>query len=87
MAVLLQLYAIRAAHRSLIGIEAPPELAAVHAALTDATADCDQATVYMASGIDNLSSDDIDTANVLITSCGKKLSLAAKMLKDYQTQP
>ncbi len=81
-----QLWNLHAAVQTLAGIDAPPEMAAIHAALLDATADCERITEHIKSYSDLSSKDSVDSANFLIRSCGNKLYSALEMLKDYQAQ-
>ena len=49
----------------------------------DATADCALATEYVASGIDNFSEEDIETASSLMNNCGEKMIKPVEMMSEY----
>jgi len=77
----IQISAIHQIHYKLSTMNVPPELADVHAAILSATADCDHATEHLATGIDNLSVPDMETASTLITNCGEKMKIPLEMLQ------
>ncbi len=82
MSVAFQVVTIRDAHRKLSEMTPPAELADVHSAILDATADCNHSTDHLASGIDNLNAADLQEATDLIKSCGDKMNIPLKMLQD-----
>jgi LysM repeat protein len=81
--VALQLAIIQVTHQELEDMDVPPEMQEVHAAVLEATADCALSTDYLASGIDNFSTDDIEAGASLMESCGEKMQKPLEMVNDY----
>jgi hypothetical protein len=69
-----------------MAMNVPPEMEGVHAAVLDATGDCYKAMDYLVSGLDNLSTDDLEMAGGLTAQCGEKLSVPTEMMEAYMAE-
>lgn len=65
---------MRAAHETLSGITPPADLESLHLRITDATEDCNDATVMLARGLDNIDPALINEAGALIIRCTDKMN-------------
>lgn len=83
--VALQVTLIRSTHEELLEMDVPTEMTEVHAAVLDATADCNTSMDYLVSGIDNLNTNEIEMASTYMVQCSEKLPKAASLMEEYVT--
>jgi hypothetical protein len=74
---------IRMGHRDLVGLTPPPDGAALHAAIIDATADCDTSMELLARGVDARDAAQISEATALMQSCNTKLGDAYPLMEAF----
>jgi uncharacterized protein YjbI with pentapeptide repeats len=84
--VATQMAIIRVMHEELEKMNVPPQMEITHAAILDATGDCNASMDYLARGIDNMSTSDLDTANDLMISCSEKIPRAKRLFEEYMAQ-
>lgn len=72
----VQMVRIHQAHQALLDLDVPPKLGALRAAVLSATSDCNASVDKLASGIDMNRESDIESAGILMRSCGSKASKA-----------
>lgn len=68
-------------HKQLQAIQPPASMQGVHAALLDATGDCNEAMTHLTKGIDAVSESELRTASTLMRSCGNKTSAVTQQLR------
>ena len=80
-ALITQMAIVRASHTRLIAIQAPPEAAPLHAAVTAATQKCSAAMMLLAEGIDNSDAATVQQAAGLMQACAAGIKTAGEQAK------
>jgi hypothetical protein len=70
--VVTNIVVIRQAHQTLSNIVPPEDMGELHAALLEATGDCNDASQLLATGLGNVSTEDLEQGLALMRSCGQK---------------
>jgi hypothetical protein len=81
--IAVELVAIQYVHRTLSEMNIPPEIADIHATLLQGTSRCDEATHLIASGLDNISVDDLNLANARMSECRDGITASGQQLIEY----
>lgn len=82
----VQVTLIQLTHNELTAMEVPAEMTEIHAAVLDATGDCNTSMDYLVSGIDNLSIEAAETASAYMIQCSEKLPRVAELMEEYVAQ-
>jgi hypothetical protein len=77
---------VQSGHAVIVKMNVPPKIKPLHSAVVAATTDCNAAMGKLASGIDNLSTRDIQAGGVLMRSCGQKIKDAQPELDTLRAQ-
>lgn len=78
--VAMEIVNIRTAHTALLAIQAPPTMQGVHSQTISASAECNDATYLLASGLDTMSASLLDETAQKIAACGAGLQAAMASL-------
>lgn len=68
---------IRQAHESIMALDVPPEMASVHREVLSMSMACNNATLAISAGIDNMDVDELNRGSDLLVSCGANAQTAS----------
>lgn len=77
---------IKIVHQSILGMDVPANMAAIHVMVLDGTLDCSKSMDKLAEGVDNLDMEALEKAIELMNSCGEKMAQAGAMTDEYMNQ-
>jgi hypothetical protein len=73
-------------HKFLSEMQAPDDMADIHAALLDGTADCDQSMIFLIDSLYSTDHAELHQASELLNSCGDKVAVRIKILEEKTSE-
>lgn len=79
----VQVVTIQQSHKTLTEMQVPDEMTDIHAAVLNATSDCDTSMRFLTSGIDDNNVNDVRQAATYMGQCSEKITAANRQVSEY----